>query len=50
MLARTKPLSNLDLNIGNWQVNVHPDDKETMKTTFSVVQGLWQFVVMPFDL
>lgn len=39
-LAGTKWFSAVDLKNGNWQVNLHPDDKE--KTAFSRGQGLWQ--------
>jgi hypothetical protein len=47
-LAGSNWFSTLDFNIGYWQLDVHPDDKE--KTAFSTGQGLWQFTVMLFGL
>jgi hypothetical protein len=32
----------------NWQVALHPDDKEN--TAFLISQGLWQSMVIPSDL
>jgi hypothetical protein len=47
-LAGAKWFSTLDLKSGNWQVDVHPDDRE--KTAFLTGQGLWQFTVLPLGL
>lgn len=38
----------LDLKSGYWQIKLRLQDKE--KTAFSIGSGLWQFIVMPFDL
>jgi hypothetical protein len=48
MLAGGKWFSTLDLKSGYWQVLLHPDYKE--KTVFSMGQGLWQFMIIPFGL
>lgn len=40
--------STLDLKSGYWEIKIRTEDKE--KTVFSVGNGLWQFIVMPFGL
>ena len=47
-LCRYKFFATLDLAIGYYRVEVHPDDKE--KTAVSTLFGLCQFNVMPFRL
>jgi hypothetical protein len=47
-LAGAKWFSTLNLKSRYWQVDVHPDDKE--KTAFSMGQGLWKFIIIPFGL
>ncbi|GFX61689.1 retrovirus-related Pol polyprotein from transposon 17.6 [Trichonephila clavipes] len=46
-LSGHKWFSTLDLKSGYWQVEIHPEDRET---AFTSGQGLWQFKVMPFGL
>jgi hypothetical protein len=48
MLAGAKWFTTLDMKSGYWEVDLHPDNKE--RTLFSMGQGLWQFMVMPFGL
>jgi hypothetical protein len=47
-LAGAKGFFPPDLNSGYWQVDLHPDDRDT--TAFLMGQELWQFTVMPFGL
>lgn len=47
-LAGNSWFSILDLKSGYWQIQIASEDRE--KTAFSVGNGLWQFVVMPFGL
>jgi len=47
-LAGAQWFCTLELKSGNWQVALHPEDKEKM--AFSTGQGLWQFTVMTFGL
>ena len=47
-LAGSRWFATLDLKSGYWQVEVSPADRE--KTAFTAGSGLWQYVVMPFEL
>jgi hypothetical protein len=46
-LAGAKRFPTLDLKSGYWQVDLHSNDKE--KTVFSIVQELWQLMIMLLD-
>ncbi|KAI8484061.1 hypothetical protein Bbelb_381790 [Branchiostoma belcheri] len=47
-LGGAQLFSTLDLALGYWQVEVHPDDRE--KTAFTSVHGLFKFVRLPLGL
>ena len=47
-LKGSKIFTTLDLTKGYWQVPLHEDDKH--KTAFSIGEGLWHFLVLPFGL
>lgn len=48
MLVGRSWFSTLDHKSGYWQVKIYPNDRK--KTAFSVVNGLWQFIVIDFEL
>ena len=47
-LNRTEYFSTLDLKLGYWQTEMHPESRE--KTAFVTHNGLYEFNVMPFGL
>ena len=47
-LNGTKYFSTLDLKLGYWQIEIHPECRE--KTAFVTHNGLYEFNVMPFGL